>query len=487
MITTVAMIAAATVDLTHSLDRSRTRERSTHIASVADLRVLALTDSFSVEWPALAKASGLSFVSCDDAAAMEHKAGTITLIAAGGDERLLESALRQLPVGNRLVAAVGANPDHCLVAGIVRAGADEYFALPQDMASLRSWIEAAATRLQSERAAAAFAAEERGAVQFDGIMGTSAALRAALDRAVRVIQRPNVTVLLTGETGTGKELLARAIHYNGPRREGPFVDVNCAAIPENLLESELFGHEKGAFTGATGAKPGLMQLADSGTLFLDEIGHLPLPLQGKILRALEERSIRRVGGSRSIPFDVRVIAATHVNLAEAVRRGEFREDLYYRINVMPIELPALRDRADDILLLANHFLARFKREYDVPALDFTPAAARVLRERSWPGNVRELRNTMERAVLLADGAVLDTLDVAIETSRDRAVERSGELPFPSTIAELTQAAAHRMLALSDGNKSVAARRLGISRPRLHRILDASLAQLESEHSEADDA
>ena len=450
---------------------------------MADLRVLALTDSFAAEWPALAQANGLSLVSADDAGAMEHKAGTITLIAAGGDERMLESVLRQMPAGNRFVAAVGADPDHRLVAAIVRSGADDYFALPQDMASLRSWIEAAATRLQSERDAAAFAAEERGAVQFDGIMGTSDALRAALDRAVRVIQRPNVTVLLTGETGTGKELLARAIHYNGPRREGPFVDVNCAAIPDNLLESELFGHEKGAFTGATGTKPGLMQLADSGTLFLDEIGHLPLPLQGKILRALEERSIRRVGGSRSIPFDVRVIAATHVDLADAVRRGEFREDLYYRINVVPIQLPALRDRADDILLLANHFLVRFKREYDVPALDFTPAATRMLRDRPWPGNVRELRNTIERAVLLADGAMLDIQEFAVDGSHDR-TERTGDLPFPATIAELTQAAAHRMLVLCDGNKSVAARRLGISRPRLHRLLDASLAQIESE---ADDA
>ena len=447
---------------------------------MAELRVLALTDSFSAEWPALAEANGLSFVSSDDAAAMEHKAGTITLIAAGGDERMLESALRQLPAGNRFVAAVGAKPDHRLVSAIVRAGADDYFALPQDMGALRAWIEAGAARLQSERDAATFAAEERGAVQFDGIMGASDALRAALDRAVRVIQRPNVTVLLTGETGTGKELLARAIHYNGPRREGPFVDVNCAAIPENLLESELFGHEKGAFTGATGAKPGLLQLADSGTLFLDEIGHLPLALQGKILRALEERSIRRVGGSRSIPFDVRVIAATHVNLADAVRRGEFREDLYYRINVMPIQLPALRDRADDILLLAHHFLVRFKREYDVPSLDFTPAATRMLRDRPWPGNVRELRNTIERAVLLADGAMLDIQEFAGEGSHDRTTERRGDLPFPATIAELTQAAAHRMLVLCDGNKSVAARRLGISRPRLHRLLDASLAQLESE-------
>jgi two-component system response regulator HydG len=435
----------------------------------------------------LAQANGLSFVAVEDAATLEPRPGTITLITAGGDERLLEPALRQVPAGNRMIAAVGASADHHLVAALAHLGADDYFALPGDMPALRSWVEAASNRLQSERDAAAFAAQERGAVQFDGIMGTSTALRAALDRAVRVIPRPNVTVLLTGETGTGKELLARAIHYNGPRREGPFVDVNCAAIPENLLESELFGHEKGAFTGATGAKPGLMQLADGGTLFLDEIGHLPMALQGKMLRALEERSIRRVGGSRSIPFDVRLVAATHVDLADAVRRGEFREDLYYRINVVPIELPPLRDRADDILPLASHFLERFKREYDLAALELTPAASRTLRERTWPGNVRELRNTMERAVLLADGARLDTHDFAVDSTHDRSPERSGELPFPATIAELTRAAAHRMLALCDGNKSVAARRLGISRPRLHRLLDASLPQLGQEDGEVDDA
>ena len=465
----------------------RSRKRSTHFPAVSDLRVLALTTSFSSEWPTLAQANGLSLVVHEEAATLEPRPGTITLITAGGDEQLLEPALRQLRAGSRLVAAVGANTDHRLVAALVRTGADDYFALPGDLPALRSWVEAASARLQSERDAAAFAAQERGPVQFDGIMGTSAALRAALDRAVRVIQRPNVTVLLTGETGTGKELLARAIHYNGPRREGPFVDVNCAAIPENLLESELFGHEKGAFTGAIGAKPGLMQLADGGTLFLDEIGHLPMPLQGKLLRALEERSIRRVGGSRNIPFDVRLIAATHVNLADAVRRGEFREDLYYRVNVVPIELPALRDRADDILLLANHFLERFKHEYDITALDFTPAATRTLRERTWPGNVRELRNTMERAVLLADGALLDTPDFAVESSRVRASDKSDKLPFPSTIAELTQAAAHRMLALCDDNKSVAARRLGISRPRLNRLLDASLAPHDLEEEDADNA
>jgi DNA-binding NtrC family response regulator len=223
-----------------------------------------------------------------------------------------------------------------------------------------------------------------------------------------------------------------------------------------------------------------MQMADGGTLFLDEIGHLPLPLQGKLLRALEERTIRRVGGTRSIPFDVRLIAATHVELAAAVQRGEFREDLYSRLNVVPIELPALRERAEDIVPLAEHFLARFRREYGIATLDFSAQARRVLSERRWRGNVRELRNTIERAVLLADGATLDEADVAEEAVPTRASSDDCELPFPATIAAITQAAARRMLAACNGNKSVAARRLGISRPRLQRLLDATLDQLERE-------
>jgi DNA-binding NtrC family response regulator len=327
---------------------------------VSDLRVLALTDSFHAEWPALARAHGLTLATYDEPSELEPAAGSITLIAAGGAEQSLESVLRRLPTGNRFLAAAGAEANHRLAAAAVRAGADDYFALPADVDALRSWVADAVARIEQEREAASFAERERDGVQFDGILGTSAALHAALTRARRVIGRPTVTVLLTGETGTGKELLARAIHYNGPRRDAPFVDVNCAAIPENLLESELFGHEKGAFTSATATKPGLMQLADGGTLFLDEIGHLPLPLQGKVLRALEERTIRRVGGTRSIPFDVRLIAA------------------------------------------------------------------------------------------------------------------------------ITQAAAQRMLELCNGNKSVTARRLGISRPRLQRLLDATLDQLERDDEVSDE-
>jgi transcriptional regulator with PAS, ATPase and Fis domain len=355
------------------------------------------------------------------------------------------------------------------------------------MPLLASWLRDGAERLKADADASAFAAGERAKLHFDGILGDSPALIAALDRAARVIPRPTVTVLITGETGTGKELLARAIHYNGPRREAPFVDVNCAAIPENLLESELFGHEKGAFTGASGAKPGLMELAHGGTLFLDEIGHLALPLQGKILRALEERMLRRVGGTRAIPFDVRLVAATHVDLGAAVKRGEFREDLYYRLNVVPIELPALRARHDDVVLIAHAFLERFAREYDQPLMSLTPAAERTLRERRWPGNIRELRNVIERAVLLASGSTIDAGDVA-EVAASAAAS-NGELPFPATLRELNRAAVLRMLEICRGNKTEAARRLGISRPRLHRVLNWSSgadADADDEPGDADD-
>jgi DNA-binding NtrC family response regulator len=443
---------------------------------LAELRVLALTDSFHAEWGGLAAAHGLTLVHVAEPAALEPRRGMVTLVSAAGDEGLLESALRQMPAGVRFVAAIGSEPDHRIASAVVRAGADEYFALPQDLAALASWLRESTARLKADSDASAFADSERAKLHFDGILGESPALHAALDRAARVIPRPTVTVLITGETGTGKELLARAIHYNGPRRNAPFVEVNCAAIPELLLESELFGHEKGAFTGAVGSKPGLMQLADGGTLFLDEIGHLALPLQGKILRALEDRVIRRVGGTRGIPFDVRLIAATHVDLVQAVRRGEFREDLYYRLNVVPIELPALRARQDDVVTIAKYFLARFAREYDLRPLQLSPAALRALRERRWTGNVRELRNVIERAVLLATGPALEAEDVAEPPVTE---QMDGGLPFPATLADLNRAAVARMLELCHGNKTEAARRLGISRPRLHRLLNSS-------HADADD-
>ncbi|MHB0949726.1 MAG: sigma-54 interaction domain-containing protein, partial [Gemmatimonadaceae bacterium] len=336
------------------------------------LTLLPLTDSFSAQWPLLAAECELGLVTVSEASGLDRLTGTVAIVAAAGEEGVIEPTLLQVVRGDMPIAAVGAISDHRIASAAVRAGASEYFALPQDYELLRAWLRQQADALRAALQASAFTAAEREKYRFAGILGESPALHAALDRAARVIPRPTVTVLLAGETGTGKELLARAIHYDGPRHAAPFVDVNCAAIPEQLLESELFGHEKGAFTSATGTKPGLFELADGGTLFLDEIGHLPLPLQGKLLRALEERTIRRVGGTRNIPIDVRVIAATHVDLARAVQEGAFREDLFYRLNVVPIELPPLRARRDDIVPLAEHFVAKFARDYDLPRLKLSP-------------------------------------------------------------------------------------------------------------------
>ena len=378
--------------------------------------------------------------------------------------------LREIAPEGGEVVAVGALASHHLAAAIVRAGGAELFAMPADADLLRSWMRERGDRLHASRSRQAFVSHEAAKYRFEGILGESEALRQALDRAALVIPHGAVTVLISGETGTGKELLARAIHYNGPRRDAPFVDVNCAAIPETLLESELFGHEKGAFTDATTTKPGLFEVANGGTLFLDEIGHLPLPLQGKLLRALEERAIRRVGGTRTIPVDVRIVAASHVDLALAVRRREFREDLYYRLNVVPLSLPALRERRDDILPLARHFLARFAREYGVAAPRLTSSAERALIAHEWSGNVRELRNIMERAVLLNRGSTLDAGAISLGTA---AATPIGTLPFPATLGEITRAAAFAMVERCGGNKSEAARRLDISRPRLLRLLDGS--------------
>ena len=434
------------------------------------LILLQLSDSFSTLWPALASDLGLTLTMTTDPAAFHGATDAVGLVSAGGAEEELESVFHEISGADVEVSAVGALADHHLASAVVRVGAAMYFALPTDQELVRSWLRERSEWLRARTSRSAFAAAEAARYRFEGIRGDSPTLHAALERAARVIPHGSVTVLLTGETGTGKELVARAIHYNGPRREAPFVDVNCAAIPDQLLESELFGHEKGAFTDATSAKPGLFEVANGGTLFLDEIGHLPLILQGKLLRALEDRQIRRVGGAKAIPVDVRIIAATHVDLAGAAQRGEFREDLFHRLNVVPIVLPPLRARRTDVPSLARYFLSRFAKEYGVPEPTLSQTAERALAARDWPGNVRELRNVMERTVLLTTKRVLTPDDFADDARAEGA--RPNGLPFPATLSEITQAAARAMLALTGGNKSVASRRLGISRPRLQRILDA---------------
>jgi len=242
-------------------------------------------------------------------------------------------------------------------------------------------------------------AERRGAPRIIGEDGKLRQVSQQLHRAAAT----DATVLLEGESGTGKELFARALHALSPRADGPFVAINCAAIPESLLESELFGYEKGAFTGATQRKPGRFELAHRGTLFLDEIGDLPLALQAKILRALEEKEFERVGGTQSLHVDARVVAATNRNLKQRVNERQFREDLYFRLSVFPIEIPPLRERGDDVLILARHFVDKFCKDLNKKLLMLAPTALDDLKAYPWPGNVRELQNCIERAVILADG------------------------------------------------------------------------------------
>jgi two-component system response regulator HydG len=429
-----------------------------------------LSDSFRSTIGDLAEDLGASLLIWNPAEGEGPPAGaTCVLVLAGGAESQALDLLGSLPSPELPRYLVGAAPDHRLAAAAVQRGARDYFALPDDLGLLRRSLERERRESQGKVEAAKFAADERRLAGFDAIVGQSPALRRTLDQGVRVAQHRDVTVLIGGETGTGKELLARALHYHSPRAAAPFVEINCAAIPANLLESELFGHEKGAFTGAVGAKPGLMELAHGGTIFLDEIGHLPLDLQPKLLRALEGREIRRVGGQQSRKVDVRVIGATHVDLKAAVERGEFREDLYYRLNVVALVLPPLRERGDDVELLARTFVTRLAQQYGLPVPTIPAETLVTLRAHHWPGNVRELRNAIERALVLSPPGRLEMVD--LDGPRGAPPAGEGMLPFPATLKQITQAASQAMLQLAGGNKSEAARRLGISRPRLQRILD----------------
>jgi DNA-binding NtrC family response regulator len=395
----------------------------------------------------------------------------VVLVMAGGAEAAAVDLLAELPRNGAVVYVVGAATDHRLAAALVQRGARDYFALPEDLDLLRRSLERESREALGRAEAGRFAEAERAATGFEAILGRSAALRLTLEQAARVAAHRDVTVLVGGETGTGKELLARAIHYGGPRAPHPFVEINCAAIPAALLESELFGHERGAFTGAVAAKPGLFELAHGGTLFLDEIGALPLELQPKLLRALESRTIRRVGGQQGRHVDVRVVGATHLDLAAAAARGDFREDLYYRLNVVSLTLPPLRERDGDVELLAETFIARIAASYGLPVPPLTSELRTALRAYAWPGNVRELRNGVERALVLSPRATLRAEELIPSPVRPAARDERSALPFPATIDELVRAAARAMLELSGNNKSEAARRLGISRPRLQRILD----------------
>ncbi len=357
----------------------------------------------------------------------------------------------------------------------MKLGAFDYLTKPFEEDELLAVIARALEKRALEREVTFLRGELERARDFDEIVGQHPTMQKVY-RLIAQVARTTTTVLVTGASGTGKELIARAIHRQGPRREKPFVAVNPAAVVESLIESELFGHERGAFTGAHQRKLGRFELAQGGTLFLDEIGTLKEELQVKLLRVLQEREIERVGGTHPIKIDVRVIAATNADLKDAVARGAFREDLYYRLNVVPIEVPSLAQRADDIPLLVEHFVHRYSRECNKTVDGLSPESLAALREYEWPGNVRELQNVVERAVVLAEDPVIQLselpLDVLLPKHRER-VRTADRLPLKNATEEFERQIILRVLERVGGNQSEAARILGLHRNTINRIVGRS--------------
>ena len=354
----------------------------------------------------------------------------------------------------------------------LKKGAYDYLTKPLDFDKLRLTIERAMehTRLKEENRLL----KESLGKHFDmqNIIGRSSSMISLLETVAHVASS-EATVMITGESGTGKELIAGVIHHNSPRKNGPFVKINCAAITETLLESELFGHEKGAFTGADRRKEGRFYQANQGSIFLDEVSEMPLTMQVKLLRVLQERELTRVGGEKVIPVDVRVIAATNKDLVDLKNRGLFREDLYYRLNVVSLEIPPLKERRDDIPLLAQHFLEFFVDKNKKEIKGFTPKAMDQLIRYDWPGNVRELMNAVERAVVLARTDYLDDQDFSIlQPSIQQPTQALSDFDNIDNIPleDVEKTAILRMLESVAGNKSEAARRLGITRKTLHKKL-----------------
>jgi two-component system response regulator HydG len=357
----------------------------------------------------------------------------------------------------------------------LKQGAHDYLTKPLDFDKLKINIERAMehTRLREENRLL----KESLGKHFDrqSIIGRSPAMINLLETVAQVAPS-EATVLITGESGTGKELIAGAIHYNSARKEGPFVKLNCAAVTETLLESELFGHEKGAFTGAERRKEGRFYQSHNGSLFLDEVSEMSLTMQVKLLRVLQEREFTRVGGEKTIQVDVRVLAATNKNLIDLIGKGDFREDLYYRLNVVDIEIPPLRKRREDIPLLAQHFLERFAAKNHKEIKGFTPQALDHLIRYGWPGNVRELMNAVERAVVLSrtdylsDGDFTIIADSEIKSDETASGPDKIKITGDKPLEEVEKETILRTLDAAGGNKSETARRLGITRKTLHKKL-----------------
>ena len=380
--------------------------------------------------------------------------------------RLLAAILKEKP-DTKIIVASGHGARESAQAAIA-AGAWDFYKKPLDIDELglivRRAMHVRAIEVENQRLAQRAGSDNRVL----GSMITAAPEMLKVARTIERVASADVSVMLLGASGTGKELLARGLHDAGPRRGGNIVAINCAAIPENLLESELFGHEKGAFTGAVKATEGKIELAHGGTLFLDEVGDIPLPLQVKLLRFLQERVIERVGGRRAIPVDTRVVCATHRDLDAMVAEGSFREDLYYRLAEIVVRIPSLAERPGDAVLLARHFVQTLAPKLNPKVKGLSPDALALIDQWGWPGNVRELENRLKRAVIMADGKLVTAAD--LDFSEPDEAGRGDYLNLRTAREAADRVAIRRALSQSDGNISVAAKLLGVSRPTLYDLL-----------------
>ena len=370
----------------------------------------------------------------------------------------------------------------------MRAGAENFLVKPLEPGTVLIVLDKVLEKQQLTRETESLKERVRQRYRFESIVGEAPALQNVFD-VVKRAAPSKATVLLLGESGTGKELVAQAIHQESDRRERPFVKVACAALSESLLESELFGHERGAFTGAVGRREGRFELADGGTLFLDEIGDIPPSVQVKLLRAIQQREFERVGGTETLKVDVRIVAATNRNLATEVAAGRFREDLYYRLNVVAVTLPPLRERKSDLPALVSHFIQKFAKDYGKPVRGLLPGTLNVLLRYDWPGNVRELENVIERAVVLARGPDLttDELPPALSGPRPKGTRPGGLIPGASW-REIEREAILRTLEMVDGSTSRAAAMLGISTRKIqYRLKEYSEEPQEEAQPAGEDA
>ena len=382
---------------------------------------------------------------------------------------LLSEIKRSFPDVNVILMTAFGSVETAVEA--MKHGASDYLPKPVKKDELIRVVERVMREAALRREVSRLRKEVRKEYSFHHILGRSKPMRAVFDLISRISESPT-NVLITGESGTGKELVEKAIHYNSDRREAPFIPINCAAIPEQLLESELFGHMRGSFTDAKADKHGLFEEAHKGTLFLDEISELPITLQAKLLRAIQEKEIRRIGATKPISVDVRIIAATNLTLADEVKAKRFREDLYYRLNVIEVKLPPLRDRREDIPLLVDGFLKKCSEARGKELKGLTEAALAMLMDYIWPGNVRELENVIERAVTLSRGEKItpDDLPLGVQGARGdrRVLEEAAEKTLP--LHEIEKEYIKKILEKTGGNKYQAAQVLGIDRKTLYRKL-----------------